>query len=74
MFGVTNRAAGTVPIVAAAAIQEISQLRHEPQKDVLKQFIQSKTYASSLDFETGLFALGHGFIADRFIEETKDKS
>lgn len=70
----TNRAAGTVPIVAAAAIQEVSRLRHEPQKDVLKQFIHSKTYAALLDFETGLFALGHNVIADRFIEECDNKS
>lgn len=65
----TNKAAGTVPIVAAAAVKEISRLRCKPQKDVLKQFLQSKTYASLLDFETGLFAVGHFVIVDRFMEE-----
>ena len=70
----TNKAGGTVPIVAAAAIQEVSRLRREPQKDVLKKFLQSKTYASLLDFETGLFAVGHFVIADRFMEESENKS
>ncbi len=66
---VTIIAAGTVPIVAAAAVLEASHSLCRPPKNVLKQFIQSKTYASLLDFETGLFAQGHGVIADRFIEE-----
>jgi hypothetical protein len=74
LLGVTNKAAGTVPIVAAAAVWEVARLWHEPQKDVLKKFLQSKTYASLLDFETGLFADGHFVIADRFMEESENKS